>query len=166
MVEQIETQGGSLRLFVSRSEKVHESVIETLSKEQGSDMLSIGSLRAFSLSIELRKTRLLGLLRQLRREGATIYGYGAPGKAATLLNYYGIDSGLLDCLIDLSPTKQGKYFPNTGLKVCSLDHLSVHIPDYLMIVVWNYADAIMNSLSSLREKGMRFILIYPEPRIV
>ena len=63
------------------------------------------------------KRDLLEFLIGLRREGAQIVGYGAAAKGATLLNYCGVRSDLVDYVVDLSPHKQGLYLPGTRLPI-------------------------------------------------
>jgi len=52
------------------------------------------------------KRAILRLLIELREQGLTIAGYGAPAKGNTLLNYCGIGSDFIDYTCDLSPHKQ------------------------------------------------------------
>ena len=60
---------------------------------------------------------------RLRREGSHIVGYGAPGKANTLLNYCGVRTDLLDYTVDRNPYKHGLFTPGT--------HIPIHPPELI-----------------------------------
>ncbi len=165
-VQKIDTQGGSYRLFISRSQRIGESIASIIEEETAAGLKEISTYIDFSNRIRSLKNRLNNILVELLQKGSSIIGYGAPGKAATLLNYFGIDSTILEYLVDISESKHYKYFPNTGLRIFPVEYVTKDKPDYILILAWNYADSIMRSLVHLKEKGVKFILIYPEVRII
>lgn len=70
---------------------------------------------ALAYSAEEQKLRRLWLQRltTLRTHGK-IALWGAGAKGATLANLVDPDAGLIDCLVDINPRKQGHYLPGTG----------------------------------------------------
>jgi len=106
---------------------------------------------------------LLGALKKL---GKTIVGYGAPGKSTTLLNFHNIGPDILDFITDTTFAKQETYTPGTHIPVVSPEILAKKIPDYILLLSWNYADAILEKEKSLREKGVKFIIPMPKVKIV
>ena len=65
-----------------------------------------------------RSVELFELLAPLKRAGARIYGIGAPSRASTLINYTGLDDGILDCVLEISTShKLNKYIPGTRIPV-------------------------------------------------
>ena len=93
-------------------------------------------------------------------------GYGAPAKGNTLLNYCGIDTRLLPYTVDKSPLKTGRYTPGMHLPVRETSALLEDQPDYVMILAWNFADEVLKQQAPYREKGGKFIVPIPEPRVV
>jgi len=95
-----------------------------------------------------------------------IIGYGAAAKANTLLNYFEIDSKILDYIIDDSPLKQNLYTPGSHIKILSSKKVFSDKPDYILILAWNFADAIIKKLSDYKKRGGYFILPVPKPQII
>ncbi|MCO5229659.1 MAG: class I SAM-dependent methyltransferase [Chitinophagales bacterium] len=165
-VEQIDTQGGSLRIYISKNKIKDNTIHLILKEEQDFHLYDLQIYHQFSERIKQLKIDTILLLQNLKSSQNTVVGYGAPGKASNYLNYFGINKIFFDALIDISPSKQGKYFPNTDLKIYSLDYFKDHEIDYIFILSWNYAETIISNLNYLREKGTRFIIGIPQLNII
>ena len=115
-----------------------------------------------------RSYRKRDLLRDLLDDLGEKYiiGYGAPAKGNTLLNFLG--ELPIEYLIDTTPAKQGLYTPGTHLKVYSPDKLKIKrdLPEYALLLAWNYADVILKQEADLRAAGTKFIIPFPEVTIV
>jgi hypothetical protein len=104
------------------------------------------------------------LVTELKKNGASIAGYGAPTKATTLLTHFRL-GGVLDFLVDDNPLKQNLYSPGLHIPVYPAVELYRRKPDYLLILAWNFAENIMERHQAFRAQGGRFILPMPEPKI-
>jgi hypothetical protein len=122
--------------------------------------------RRFAENAETLGSNLTKLLHDLKGQGCSIAGYGAPAKAATLLNFCRIGRETLDYVIDSTAIKQGRYIPGTKILIRPPDVLKAERPDYLLLLAWNYADAILSQEKGLREQGVRFILPIPTPQVI
>ncbi len=120
----------------------------------------------FAASVDQAKGKLTALLSDLKREGRKIVGYGAPAKGNILLNYCGIGPHFIDYLTDTTPAKQGLFTPGTRIPISSPDRAKSDVPDYFLLLAWNYADAILEKEKEFRAGGGRFIIPIPEPRVV
>jgi SAM-dependent methyltransferase len=168
-VEELPTHGGSLRIY-GRHEKnsrlaVTERAKELHNRELNAGLTRLETYESFELQVRETKRRLLELLIDLKRQGKTIAGYGAPGKGNTLLNYCGIRHDFLDYTVDRNPYKQGKFLPGTHVPIHSPDRIRETKPDYVLILPWNFKDEIMQQMSYIREWGAKFIVPIPEARI-
>ncbi len=119
----------------------------------------------FGERVKKTKRVLLNFLIKVKEEGKTIVGYGAPGKATTLLNYCGIRTDFLDYVVDRNPYKQGKYTPGTRIPIFGSDKINETRPDYVLILPWNLKDEIMGQMAHVLEWGGKFVVPLPEFKI-
>jgi hypothetical protein len=165
-VEIVPTQGESLRIFAGRARPVESSVGRILEEERISGLLDIETYKSFAERVYSHKEEVLHLFNELKSKGKKVAGYGASAKGNTLLNFYGLDSGYLAYLVDSTPFKQGLFSPGMHLKVFPPEHLREDVPDYLLLLAWNYKDAILEKETDLRERGVKFILTFPELAVI
>ena len=92
--------------------------------------------------------------------------YGASAKGSTLLNYAGIGAETLDFVVDRSTVKQGWYTPGTHLPIFSAAKLLEAMPDYVLLLTWNFADEILEQQAEYRARGGRFVIPIPDVRFV
>lgn len=168
-VKDVTSHGGSLRIFVCRENGPYsetERLKKRIKKEEDMRIQDPLTFTQFAKEVNQIKVRLDDLLSGLRKEGKRIAGYGAPAKGNTLLNYFSIGPETLEYIVDDNPLKQGTLTPGMHIPVVSSDELHKRVPDYLLILAWNYAEAIMKKNESLAARGGRFIIPLPQPRVV
>jgi SAM-dependent methyltransferase len=169
-VDEIPTHGGSLRVYGHHEQDlthpVAPAVKELLVSEESFGLTDVSRYRRFAAQVEETKRGILDLLIQLKRQGATIAGYGAPGKGNTLLNYCGIRSDFLDFTVDRSVYKQGKFLPGTHIPIYAPEEIERRRPDYIFILPWNIKDEIIAQLAYIRQWGGRFIVPIPQARVL
>lgn len=167
-VQRIPTHGGSIRVYSAFQgrQKVRPSVAQALKAEEAAGLLDGRALKSFRRRVVQSKLDLYRLLAEVKRRGERIYGIGAPSRASTLINYVGLDDGMLDCVmeIDTSP-KVGKYIPGTRIPVLDERKLFEDQPEYALLLSWHIADELVENL---RRKGFRgkFVVPLAEPRIL
>jgi hypothetical protein len=121
--------------------------------------------RVFAERVAEIKRGLRALLWNLKTSGKRIAAYGASAKGATLLNFCGIGPETLDFIVDRSTVKQGKFTPGTQLQIYSPEKLLEEMPDYTLLLTWNFADEILRQQAEYQNRGGRFILPFPMPRV-
>lgn len=158
----IPSHGGSIRVYAARrgAHTAQDSVRHMLASEpRGKAMAQ--RLETFRHDVVLSKLRLLAMLRDLKEKGARIAGISAPSRASTLVNYVGLDEGIIDYVVEIPGSlKIGKCMPGTTIPVVDEARLFADQPDCALIFSWHIADELA---PKLKAKGYRGKLITPLP---
>jgi hypothetical protein len=169
-VEQLETHGGSLRIFAAHAADVTKPTGSRVGKlkeaEREAGLAGLRAYRDFAEKVKQTKRLLLNFLVEAKQAGKTIVGYGAPAKGNTLLNYCGIRTDFIDYTVDLSPHKHGRFLPGTHIPIFHPDKVRQTKPDYLLILPWNLKDEVMAQMAHIREWGAQFVLPIPEVCVI
>ncbi|CAG9170863.1 class I SAM-dependent methyltransferase [Cupriavidus pampae] len=164
-IEHLPTHGGSLRMFACHQGAKHvttAAVQACLDEEQRGGLTSVERYAAFAEGVRLARVDLLAFLIDARRKGKRVAAYGAAAKGNTLLNYCGIDSDLIEYVVDRNPAKQNKLLPGSRIPVLAPEVIETRKPDYLVILPWNIKDEVMEQMSGIRAWGGRFVVAIPE----
>jgi hypothetical protein len=157
-VEEIPTHGGSLRIYACHQGSARQETErsrELLAREAA---FGLQDLRCYADFAEQ--------VRETKRKGARIAGYGAPGKGNTLLNYCGIRSDFLDYTVDRNPYKHGRYLPGTHIPIFPPEKIFETRPDYVLILPWNVKDEIVEQMAGIRAWGGKFVVPIPEVTVL
>jgi hypothetical protein len=158
----IPSHGGSIRVYAARqgARPVQDSVARMLAAEPRGEAM-VHRLAGFKRDVMLSKLRLLSMLRELKEKGARIAGISAPSRASTLVNYVGLDEGIVDYVCEIPGSlKIGKYMPGTQIPVVDEARLFADQPECAVIFSWHIADELA---PKLKAKGYRGKLITPLP---
>ncbi len=170
-VKPIPIHAGSMRYYVCKntskyanniSPRVH--LLEQSERAKGFDKIETYS--KFASDIESRKVKLMALLEKLKKLNRRVYGYGASGRANTIIQYCGITHDHIELMIDDAPAKSGYYTPGSHFLIKSNEALKTDPPDYVLNFAWGYLAEISEKCRDYFEQKGRMIVPLPDVRIL
>lgn len=168
-VESLPSHGGSLRIYGRHTEDETKTVTEAfrleMQRELEAGINDLAFYAHFADQAAETKRKLLHFLIGAKRQGKRVVGYGAPGKATTLLNYCGVRIDMIDYLVDRNPYKHGRYMPGVRIPIYAPERIDLTRPDYILILPWNLKDEISEQLAYTREWGAQFVVPIPEVQV-
>ena len=171
-VKPVSIHAGSMRFYVCKKGSKHGFVVSPAVIRLQNEELAKGFHRPetfarFAEDIAEQKTMLMALLNKLKKEGSTIAGYGASGRANTMIQYCGINHSHLDYIIDDAPAKAGFFTPGSHFEIHPSSILDQpNPPDYLLIFAWSFFDEIVKRSKKYLDGGGRMIVPLPEVKIL
>jgi nucleoside-diphosphate-sugar epimerase len=166
--KRIPTHGGSIRVYTAPAGQfsVDESVQRLLDEENRVGLTNGSALLDFRSRVIASKLELMKLLDSIKRKGVRVYGIGAPSRASTLINYCGLDDGLIDCVVEVSSShKINKFIPGTRIPVLDEQKLYRDQPEYALLFSWHITKELVENLRRQGFKG-QFITPLPDPKII
>ncbi len=161
--QRIDIHGGSLRIFIGNKGcyEPRDNVRRLMENEYSHGLDKIDYYQNFATRANQHKQTVISLLKDLKSSGKKIAAYGASAKGSTLLNWYQLGPDLIDYIVDRSPYKQGYFSPGMGIPILSPNELLKRMPDYILLLTWNFANEIIKQQSEYSHKGGKFIIPIP-----
>lgn len=165
--KRIPTHGGSIRVYAAhKGDYPVKPTVAAILAEEAPLVLDRKNLLDFKKKVVISKLRLHRMLLKIKEKGERIYGISAPSRASTLINYVGLDDGIIDSVLEIQGShKIGKYVPGTLIPVEEESRLFTDQPEYALLFSWHIADELVPKLKQKGFKG-KFICPLPEPRII
>ncbi len=146
--EKIDTHGGSIRVYIDKKKrKVQNNVNKLLKEEDDFGIKNYRTYEKFGNKVyEIRKN-VLKNLENLKKDKKTIIGYGAPAKATTALNFYGITSQI-DFIVEDNSLKHNKYIPGVKIPIKSKKKIQTK-NNNMLVLAWNFYEDIKKNNKDL-----------------
>jgi hypothetical protein len=172
-VELNDVNGGSYRLYIRKAGARlkplagAERRVAALRKKE----LSLGYddrkvYQTFSKELGDLKKQLRAVLAKAVKAGKRIYIYGASTRGLVVLQYCGIDRKLIAAAVDKNSDKWGKYIVGTGIQIIPFDDYRRDLPDYLLVLPYQFKREIMHQEQDFLKKGGKMIFALPTVKVV
>lgn len=157
--------GGSLVIYFSKNPKEESKKLkEAINLENEKKTNELQTWINFAYSCNKHAETLKSIITEYKAKGP-ILAYGASARSSTLLNFAGLDSSVIDFIIDKNPLKHNRYSPGTNIKIISFEEGITHFENYssILLLAWNFEKEI---ISDLRKNGFKGPIIVPLPNQV
>jgi len=159
-VEKINTHGGSIRVYVNKKRISFDNSLERFLKDELQFGINNPKIYYdFSKNVENLKFNVQSNLKKLKNKYRKIAGYGAPAKATTKLNYYNINSEILEFIVEDNPLKKDKIIPGVNIPIKNRNELIKENIKVVIVLAWNFFEPIKEVNQDLINKGVIFISI-------
>ena len=154
--EKINTHGGSIRIYIKKDKnvKIDKSVKKLIKEEEKFGIKNFKTYQDFGEKVYKIRENVIKNLKDLKKNGQIIVGYGAPAKATTALNFFGIKKEI-DYIVEDNKLKHKKFVPGVKIPIYSKDKISKKKP-LILVLAWNFYDEIKKNNPEI---GKKFINI-------
>ncbi len=118
-------------------------------------------LEFFAKINELRD-KTVNFIKEVKKQGKSVYGYGASTKAGTLYQYFGLDNTLIDKISEKQERKVGLMTVGTNIPIISDEQMRKEKPDYLLVGPWFFLESFKEREKEYLRNGGKFILTSPK----
>ena len=162
-VERASRYAGNLRAYVSRAglHPVSPAVGKLLATEGAAGLHDPKTWLGFRSRVYEQRDRFMTFLYDVRRQGMTVAGNSCPGRASTLLNFYGVTKDQMPFIGELpNSLKLGMHLPGKHIPIVGNHRIVEEQPDYLILLAWHFTEAIT---TRVRAEGVKSRLVVPLP---
>ncbi len=149
--EKVNTHGGSLRIYVSKNKKIkiEKSVHLMLKEEENYGIKKYKTYKEFGKKVYKIRENVIQNIKKLKSKNKKIIAYGAPAKATTALNFYGITNEI-DFIVEDNHLKQGKFVPGVKIPIKPKSKIKDK-NNYLIVLAWNFFEDIIKNNENLSD---------------
>jgi len=149
--EKVDTHGGSIRVYIKKDKniKIESSVKKFLKEEEDFGIKKFETYRKFGEKVYKIRENVLNNIKKLREKNKIIIGYGAPAKATTALNFFGITKEI-DFIVEDNRLKHNKYIPGVRIPIKNKSQIK-NKNNVILVLAWNFYEDIKRSNSDLSE---------------
>jgi len=150
--EKINTHGGSIRIYIKKGKKIkiEKNVRELIIKEKNFGINKYKTYQDFGKKINKLKENVNINIKELKKNNKKIIGFGAPAKATTALNFFGI-SNQIDYIIEDNKLKHNKFIPGVLIPIKNKKNIKEKNP-LILVLAWNFYNEIKKNNSILSNK--------------
>ena len=148
--------GGSIIGFARHAGVTPSERLQAMRKEEdAAGCNTLGAYQEFARRIEIMRNENIAYLTASRQTGKRIFGFGAPVKGNTMLNYFRVGADIIECLVEKNELRRGLYSPGMHIPIVIESDLK-ELPDIYYVLAWNFKKEILANNGHLSERGVHF----------
>ena len=149
--EKVDTHGGSIRVYIKKNKKtkIDKSVKQMLKEEEKFGIKKFDTYKKFGEKVYKIRENVRKNLKKIRKNNKVIVGYGAPAKATTALNFFGV-SKEIDFIVEDNKLKHNKFIPGVKIPIKNKSYIK-NKKNTLIVLAWNFYKDIIKNNSDLSE---------------
>ena len=149
--EKINTHGGSIRIYLKKGKniKVEKSVIKMIKEEEIFGIKKFETYKDFGEKVYNIRENVRKNIKKLKGKNNLVIGYGAPAKATTALNFFGI-SNEISFIVEDNKLKHNKFIPGVKIPIKNKSQIK-NKNNTLIVLAWNFYRDIAKNNSELSE---------------
>jgi len=160
-IEESPISGGSLVIYANKRRMESPKIKKYRDTEIRSNVNLYESWVDFGNRVLQFKENFLKILPKEK-----ICAYGASARGLTLINFCSLNKDNIICIADRNPLKQDRIAPVSKIPIVSPEIMTRNNPNYILITAWNFADEIIKYLrKDFNYKG-KFIIPFPEIKVI
>jgi len=150
--EKVNTHGGSIRVYIKKDKKtkIETSVKKMLKEEEEFGIKNFKTYQTFAEKVYKIRENVLKNIKKIKEDNKILIGYGAPAKATTALNFFGI-SKEIDFIVEDNKLKHNKFIPGVKIPIKNKSHVK-NKKNVCLVLAWNFFNDIIKSNSDLSDK--------------
>jgi len=150
--EKVDTHGGSIRIYIKKDKnvKIDKSVNNLIKEEEKFGIKKFKTYQDFGEKVYKIRENVIKNLKDLKKNEEIIVGYGAPAKATTALNFFGINKEI-DYIVEDNKLKHKKFIPGVKIPIFSKDKISKKKP-VVLVLAWNFFNEIKKNNPGITKK--------------
>ena len=145
----MDTHGGSLRIYIKKDKKVkvESSVKKMLREEEKFGIKKFETYKKFGDKVYQIRDNVRKNIYKLKKDNKLIIGYGAPAKATTALNFFGI-SHEINYVVEDNKLKHNKFIPGVNIPIKNKKQIKDN-KNTLIVLAWNFYEDIKKNNSNI-----------------
>ena len=140
--ETIDTHGGSLRIYIKKNlqVKIDNSVKSMLNAEEKFGIKKLKTYQDFGKKVYKIRSNVIKNLKKLKKDNDLVIGFGAPAKATTALNFFGVTKEI-DYIVEDNKLKHDKFVPGVKIPIKNKSQIK-NKKNMIVVLAWNFFNDI------------------------
>jgi len=158
------TNGGSFRVTTAHANGNSaggDKASAILRREEAGGYREAAVYSQFRDRVRRHKEEIPRYLREAKRQGQKVFGYGASTKGNVVLQYCGITSEEIPFIADVNPDKFGCFTPKSLIPIISEEEAKAQQPDAFFVFPWHFREFIVAKERNFLARGGRLIFALP-----